>query len=296
MKTVVTHSRQFHADELMAIALLKVYYFEESPKIIRTRDESDLEKYKKDPDVFVIDVGFEFNESLKNFDHHQKTFTDCWSDKTPLSSCGLIWRWLRENKYLHQHMNEIMMDTIEKEIIKKVDAHDNGVSIWRDASVLSGFNRDHHDDGVIFSQFKMALSVAKSIYINSFYHLKAKVKAEKNIFKAIKKSHDLKYNHTVVFESKLNDGVNVVSDNSPYHWVIIPRKKGSWKIQAVPLSSKKAFTQRSTPPSEWLGLSNEKLKSISGIDGLIYCHKNGFMLIFEGDLKDAILLTEGILR
>lgn len=296
MSLVVTHSRQFHSDEIMAIMLLKKYYFEESPKIIRTRDEKLLNQYKKDENVFVIDVGFVHDAGLLNFDHHQQGFSQKWEDGTPLSSCGLIWKWLRSNKYLHQKMNDVMMDTIENEIIKKVDAQDNGCGVWQEGIMLSQFNRNHHDDKVIDGQFKRALATAFSIYENSFYHLKAKIRDRKDIFKAIKDSDSKGYEHTVVFKSKLNDGVGVVADETKANWVIIPRTKNSWKIQAVPKNSRESFSQRNTPPKEWFGLNDKDLKRVSGINQLFFCHKNGFMLLFEGELKDAVLLTEGLLR
>lgn len=294
MSIIVTHSRQFHTDEIMAIMLLKTYFFKDSPTIIRTRDQSVISEYQKDENVFVIDVGFSHDESMKNFDHHQNTFSETWPDGTPLSSCGLIWKWLRKNKYLHQKMNDVMMDTIENEIIKKVDALDNGCGFWAEGIILSQFNRNHHDDSVIDKQFQRALFTAFSIYENSVYHLKSKIRDKKDIYKAIENSKQ--YKHTVVFKSKLNDGVNIVADETDANWIIIPRTNNSWKIIAAPKSSKETFSIKKTFPKEWAGLSDIELQNVSGIPNLVFCHKNLFMVIFEGSLTEALWLTEGILQ
>lgn len=63
---IITHSGQFHADEIFACALLQIL-FGEIP-IERTRDISveDMD----DPSVWIIDVGQTYNPKLGLFDHH----------------------------------------------------------------------------------------------------------------------------------------------------------------------------------------------------------------------------------
>lgn len=295
MSLIVTHSRQFHVDEIMAVMLLKTYYFEKSPKIIRTRDEALLKQYKSDSNVFVIDVGFVHNEDNLNFDHHQKDFSLTWGDGTRLSSCGLIWQWLRKNKHLHQHMNDVMMDIIENEIIKKVDAHDNGDSVWPDAFFFSGFNRKHHDNNVVDRQFDRAVTAAYSFLDNFLYHRKSKMRDEKDIYKAIKQSKNNKYQKTVVFKSNIKSAAKIVCENTDALWMIFPHSKGNWIVKAVPRSSHDLFTPRKKLPDAWLGLSNKQLQKVSGIEQLVMCHKNGHQLQFAGELKDVVLLTEAVL-
>lgn len=52
---IVTHNGKFHADEILAIALLFNFGYE--LPFERTRDKNKLEHYLKDPSVIVIDVG-----------------------------------------------------------------------------------------------------------------------------------------------------------------------------------------------------------------------------------------------
>lgn len=67
---IITHDGIFHADEVIGIALVQ-HYFCTSIPVIRTREEKIIEKAKKDPSIWLIDVGMELNPKLGNLDHHQ---------------------------------------------------------------------------------------------------------------------------------------------------------------------------------------------------------------------------------
>lgn len=73
MKTVfvVTHDKLFHADEVSAVALLKIAFPNTNFEVIRTRDEDIIREFQAIDDVFVIDVGLVYDEDKLNFDHHQ---------------------------------------------------------------------------------------------------------------------------------------------------------------------------------------------------------------------------------
>ncbi|WP_073008277.1 MYG1 family protein [Clostridium amylolyticum] len=76
-RRVGTHDGRFHADEVMATAILKEVY---EIELTRTRDENVL----KTLDI-VYDVGG------GEFDHHgmDKIYRE---NGTPYAACGLIWR------------------------------------------------------------------------------------------------------------------------------------------------------------------------------------------------------------
>lgn len=64
---VITHSSFFHADEVLAIALLSIFYPIRS--ITRKLDISESEF--ADPNTWVLDIGRRHDPGLHNFDHHQ---------------------------------------------------------------------------------------------------------------------------------------------------------------------------------------------------------------------------------
>lgn len=290
---IITHSRRFHADEVMAIVLLELYYFNnEQYNIIRTRDNDIIKKGQSCNKTFVIDVGLTFDPENLNFDHHQKNNSLAWKDGTPLSSCGMIWKWLRDNKYLHQKMNEETMDCVEEELIKHIDAQDNGIKKWNDGNFIALYNRKHDDTNVQDKQFLRAIKATKDYFINFFYDLRSKMKSEKEIFKCIKKSENI--NDVVICDSNIVDAAIKVKKYTDKSMVILPHSNGKWIIRSVPKSLNEPYSVQCPTPKEWRGLGNKELENVSHIKGLIFAHKNGYMSIYEGEKEEAINLARKI--
>lgn len=86
---LATHSGSFHADESLAIALLKSLPLYSSYNLVRTRDPALL----KDATI-VVDVGGEYDVAEKRFDHHQRGFDQVFGQgfTTKLSSAGLVYK------------------------------------------------------------------------------------------------------------------------------------------------------------------------------------------------------------
>lgn len=165
MTKIITHNRFFNLDEIAAIALLDIFYLDGEFEVIRTRDEDILNKYKADSEAFVIDVGFKYDEKMKNFDHHQKELTKVWSDGTPYSSCGLIWEFLKNEGALKSIPNNTKLK-LESNFIKRVDAQDNGIKYFNEMNFVNLMNTNHHDDKFIDRLFNTALrQVTKVINI-----------------------------------------------------------------------------------------------------------------------------------
>ncbi len=70
MVRVFTHKAPRHMDDFMSLCFLKkklgsdIVIEELSPQ------DPSLEELKKDPSVFLVDIGQEYNQDLRNFDHH----------------------------------------------------------------------------------------------------------------------------------------------------------------------------------------------------------------------------------
>ena len=79
---VVTHSGPFHADEVFAYALLRVFLGDEL-ELVRTREPAIIAR----ADI-AIDVGGEYDASRGRFDHHQQSYPGS------LSSAGMVLSWL----------------------------------------------------------------------------------------------------------------------------------------------------------------------------------------------------------
>lgn len=88
-KTIVTHSGTFHADESLAVFMLKQLPEYKNAKVIRTREAELI----KQADI-VVDVGAIYDPSTNRFDHHQRGFEETFSKeyKIKLSSAGLVYK------------------------------------------------------------------------------------------------------------------------------------------------------------------------------------------------------------
>ena len=65
---IITHSGSFHADEVFAVATLKLMLGKDFEiEVIRSRDKSDW-----DSGDYVVDVGGVYDPSRQRFDHHQE--------------------------------------------------------------------------------------------------------------------------------------------------------------------------------------------------------------------------------
>jgi len=102
-KLIATHNKIFHADEITAIALLKIFTDYEIEVHRVNHNTADFTKYD-----MVIDISKKF-DGVKYFDHHQY--------KGGKSSAGLIWDYIGLNKK-YQKISKLM---------HTVDMNDTGI-------------------------------------------------------------------------------------------------------------------------------------------------------------------------
>ncbi len=110
-RSVGIHDGTFHADEVTACALLKLFDLIDSDKIWRTRDSNILSQCE-----YVCDVGGSYNPEKKQFDHHQAEY------KGELSSAGMVLLYLKEINLITPQDYLFFNNAL----IRGVDAHDNG--------------------------------------------------------------------------------------------------------------------------------------------------------------------------
>lgn len=128
---LVTHDGVFHADEVTAIAIIRLLYAEaglQAPDVLRTRRPVHLGR----PDNLLVDVGGEFDPDRMRFDHH---FTDSpvhEGTEWKYSSAGLVWAKFgraiitaRHND-LSEEQIDIAVDRFMSSFILPVDMADNG--------------------------------------------------------------------------------------------------------------------------------------------------------------------------
>src|SRR3989344_4003440 len=116
--TIATHDGNFHADDVFAIAILKMIY--PDVVVVRTRDNALMEKAD-----LRVDVGFKYDPSTGDFDHHQAGGAGKRANGIEYAACGLIW------KHFGQLLvAERIQQRIDFKLIQFIDAEDLGAVIY----------------------------------------------------------------------------------------------------------------------------------------------------------------------
>lgn len=190
---IITHNGRFHADEIMATAMIST--FANICEKIRTRDKEIIFKYREgeEPKVlnFVIDVGGKYNPDNLWFDHHQQEFNDTYNEKSqiPLSSCGLIYKHFKNeiwSSIVGHNVSDELMDNFYFEFVLPLDANDNGVNQFppetktkfhQTLTLMNAIarlnNPDVNDEEKQMEFFNKSLELCKlflAIYINHKYN------------------------------------------------------------------------------------------------------------------------------
>ena len=223
-KRVATHNGVMHADEISAVALLKIFSKEEIVVQRVSHQYKDLSQFD-----MVIDIGKK-HDGKKYFDHHQY--------KGGKSSAGLIWDYLG----IHESYPKL------SKLIKQIDNHDTGVQKAKEfefPSLLITFNSkeiyskeqdENFNQAVLFAMriFNALLDAdeekkkAKEIVNNSFFFNNNKKIIELseytkhwNSYINGKEMPDIK---AIVWEDRLEDGT------SCYKTMVTPKYAGSFEL------------------------------------------------------------------
>ena len=121
MKTIVTHSSNFHADELFGTAALIAYNKKKFPKdtikVIRSLDPKVWEKAD-----FLLDIGGVYAPAKNRFDHHQRGGAGQHGNSIPYAAFGLVWK--KFGKAISG--SQKAADYVEKKLVMALDGDDNG--------------------------------------------------------------------------------------------------------------------------------------------------------------------------
>ena len=324
---VITHSGSFHADEVMAVALLEKFWFAQpmamAPPasaatvrawidgtqpvpalsraladgvldtrtpvwVVRTRDASVLAAATRAPHVMVVDVGGVDDARALNFDHHQASMTDAWPDGTPYSSTGLVWRFLRQAGRLGPDV--AWLDAMEERLIRPLDAHDNGVQDLPLAQMVALYNRPASDLDDSSVQFQKAWTVCADAYANHAADLTARMEAYAVLTEAWQKAQR-RGSTVVVLDAPLTyrRGTDVLHEVSGGQADLlgVPGQGNRYSLISQPLDPNDAFSIKCPCPAAWRGRADQSVPLDQGTLRVVFGHKTGFMSVIEGDASQA---------
>lgn len=288
IKTLGTHNGKFHADDVMATAMLRLLLGD--IKVTRTRDQKILGELD-----LIYDIG------LGEFDHHQLD-KEIRENTIPYAACGLVWREFGTRilqqfaPQFEEHDIVAIFDYVDKNLVQGIDATDNGLDIQAECKVLSisdiiqNFNptwdskdsqEEAFEEATHYATMVLKRIITRQISVINARLLVTEAFANRssNEIMILKTGcpwiqHLLKIdtNHEVLFVVSPND------DNAEY------------KIQTVKKTAD-TFEARKDLLEAIRGKSPAEINSIVHIDDAIFCHTAGFIAATKS-LESALKIAK----
>ena|GEM_PF-6648982 len=235
--TLVTHKGKFHSDDVMATAILKIFFEQEfkfKTNLVRTFTPKEDGYDDNTPNTVVYDIG------LGQYDHHQvgedakhcirldKYLDEYGVEHTSIrkhAAVGLIW-----NEIGVQWIGEKYAPVIYDTIIRYVDDHDNGFGHNPLSTLISNLNPNTIEptDEAFDSCFNKAVFYCTIFFMSTIAHYKFIQKCEK----------------ILAAEADKSDGVCLVTDyylpgaddicrerNIPFY--VYPNQRGGWCFKTI---------------------------------------------------------------
>ena len=292
-----THNGIFHADEVVACAILCLLHSDMSILILRTRDKKILAQCD-----ICVDIGG------GKFDHHMPDFSKSRENGVKYASTGLVWKefgkqliQLLLEKYFPKYKcnTDNVFSEFDRSVIALVDCEDNGkpaekhcfsfissfLPLWFD-NRTDDFNNQFYKVltttiNVLEEELKTTIGkeIANDILFTTWMDKK---KFNNGILEI--PSQTISWVETVVTINNYNDNINTLR-HITINFVIFPYPDGGWAAQAVPPSLENKFGQRIPFPAEWAG-QTDKLPEISGVKDALRCNGRFFV---RASTKEAIV-------
>lgn len=300
---ICTHSGSFHADESLAVYLLKLLPKFENAQLVRSRNPADW-----DAADIVVDVGGKYDNGVKWYDHHQREFFETFDKnfQTKLSSAGLVYKHFGKDivrevlKLTNASDVELIYLKMYKEFVEAIDANDNGINNYA-ATAERKFNDKNltlpalvshlnprwntdptdkdYDEQFLKASELMGLAFMSVLQGYGELWLPARDIVEK----AFKSRFDVDASGEVIVLDRFCPWKEhlyaIEKDNGEQgtiKFVLFADSSSKWRISTVSVSST-SFEFRFGLPEPWRGVRDDALSKLTGVDGCIFVHAAGFI-------------------
>jgi uncharacterized UPF0160 family protein len=266
---VATHPGGFHADDVFAIAALRLA--EGEVDVVRTRD----------PDVQAaadvrIDVGGRNDPATGDFDHHQKGGAGERPNGVRYASFGLVWAHVGARVA----GGEEQAAAIDERLVQGVDANDNGQTIMESliddvqpmtvSGVVAALNPAWDEQltpAEDEARFAQAVALATGILEREIAGAAGFQRARQLVRDAIARAEDPRL---IVLDRNMPWRETVVEHAPDARFVLYPKADG-WAMQAVPVAAG-GFANRLDLPEHWAGLTGAALAEATGVPDAAFAH------------------------
>jgi uncharacterized UPF0160 family protein len=274
---VATHPGNFHADDVFAIAALRMAAALDGATVavLRTRDEAAQAAADA-----RVDVGGRDDPATGDFDHHQKGGAGERPNGIRYASFGLVWR----HHGARIAGSEEAATAIDERLVQGVDANDTGQTIMES---LVGDVRPMTVSGVVAAlnaswdepltpeqedaRFEEAVALATQILERQVAGAGALHRARRLVQDAIARAEDPR----LIELDRNMPWREAVAGGAPDALFVMYPKSDGWGLQAVPVQAG-SFGNRLDLPDAWRGLSGVALAAATGVDDAIFAHAAGF--------------------
>lgn len=240
MKKIITHSGIFHADETVAIAILKTVFGEvEVEKTFKPTPES-----LENPEIFVLDIGGSYNPKKNNYDHHQ--------DKELGASNLLVFlnfaEAINEKFGISENEKSEFNMIITEKFLNYISDVDCGKILEQNTPNVPTINSIIRNLNNVENGFEIALQVAESAFVGACETSKLAVKG-RTLWNGFEKlSEKVKLQETADFipnwkELAAEEGIMLlVQKNLREGWQVVSR---STDILVLPVDARQTFRHNS---------------------------------------------------
>jgi uncharacterized UPF0160 family protein len=298
---VATHDGSYHADDVMATAILTLWLERKNIpyNVIRTRHDDELLLGD-----YVFDIGGIYDHTQKRYDHHQPGGAGQRPNGVPYASAGLVWK--------HYGIDLCEGDArvaeeVDWYLIQSIDAPDNGYTTFTIPNqshpfpftiteLFSVFLPSNEESFSRQSAFDEIVPIARRVLERVIKREHAFVSLVRYIEESYQSAHDKRL---VILErqfSRQEVQAAIGSANVPEALFFVfasePQAslEGHWRVLTV-RKDRVSFVQRKPLPATWAGLTGKALATVSGVPDAIFCHRSLFMAV-AGSREGALKLAE----
>lgn len=246
---VITHDGIFHSDEVFSVALLRFFY--KNIYVMRTRDPEILAQATDQPEVFVLDVGEDYNPAKRNFDHHQQDSPE------GMATVSMLFQYLLPEFQYDDPLRRVyyrLIRLINDWDLGIIPAPENNTGFFLPV-IISGFNRYGMPEQN--NQFLKAVDFAYQILGNELNAVKERIRSEK-----IWREKEILNADTALLKEPCTFWRSIQGSNPQYKFIIQPGEN-TWNLLSV---DSKRYP---LPPVT----EEEK--------GVIFQHKKRFLIVFD---------------
>jgi uncharacterized UPF0160 family protein len=291
MKTLqlLTHSGQFHADDIFSTACLNLYFKNKEPKT-KLKYKRSIKKEDIEKADIVYDIGLIYNPKKLRFDHHQNDKNLIRTNGIPYAAFGLVFKHfgpelisLLSGEKSKKVIVEIF-ETVEKKLVQHIDAMDNGEVTYKQlfkgvdvATVDNYFQMCKFASGVddmkkIDKKFFELVKFSEPILENTIMYAVGIQKEKALGIKAYNKAKDKR---VIICDRFYSFNFNKFPEPLITAY---PDLRNNWSAKVVE-KGEDLYDARFYFPESWRGLVDAELEKVCGVKGAKFCHKSGFLCV-----------------